>query len=345
MGTFSTNASAWGRDAGNSGQVGDRIVWIFGDTLTPSGLRTATAGWANVRNPFSLEEAVDKNNAPYSFFPFTAEEVAFNEAHAQPPFCCFVYESCPLDDRYCKCPPDTDCAQRIAMWPGDVFEVSDGKAIVYYDSFVIGVAAFDFRRRGTGLAKFEEGSYVSARILEDDSPLSIFAADEPPFSTGLLVEEAGEPTIYLFAATNRTGCFVDILVSRVKLTRAADRDAYTFWNGTGWVGDVDAARPILEGIQGGLGSVMWNDYLGLYLSGFSDLCTGGSEFVLRTAPRPEGPWSEPLQIDLSALAATSSSYAGMLHPELGNRQHLVISFYAPNGAFAGELRLALLTLR
>jgi hypothetical protein len=347
LGLFSTNASAWGRDAGNSGRVGDRIVWIFGDTLTPSGLRTATAGWSRDRNPFHLEEAVDNNNSPYAFFPFAEDEQAFNEAHDEPPACCLEHESCPRTNRYCECPPATDCATRIAIWPGDVFEVRPGEAIVYYDSFIIGAAPYDFERLGTGLARFREGDFVAQRILgADGKPLKVFTDREPSFTTGVLVKEKSEPMVYLFATTAPVVCNVDVILSRVPLAQASDRGAYTFWDGSGWVADFAAAQPILDDVEGGIGSVIWNDYLGSYTSGTSGLCTGGSKFYMRTAPRPEGPWSAPpLEVDLAPLAATPDSYAGIFHPELGNGRKLVISFYVPKGAFEGRLRLALITLR
>lgn len=345
LGLFSTDALAYGRDAGNSGRVGDRIIWIFGDTLTPSGLRTATAGWSRGSNPFHLEEAVDDRNSPYDFFPFSTDEQAFNDAHAEPPSCCLEHESCPRTNRYCECPPATDCATRIAIWPGDIFEVEEGAAIVYYDSFIIGSAPYDFERLGTGMARFQDGDATSQRILgPDGKPLKLFTAGEPGFTTGLLVKEPSGPMIYLFATTDPVVCKIDVLVARVPLTRAEDRSAYTFWNGSDWIADVSAARPILDDVEGGIGSVIWNDYLGRYLSGTSGLCTGGSKFYMRTAPRPEGPWSEPVKVDLAPLGATRDSYAGIFHPELGNGRRLVMSFYVPKGAFEGRLRLALITL-
>jgi hypothetical protein len=345
LGLFSSNAVSWGRDAGNSARVGDRIVWIFGDTLTPSGLRTATAGWSHGDNPFHLEEAVDRRNSPYAFFPFSEDEQAFNDAHAEPPDCCLEYEDCPPENRYCECAPATDCATRIAIWPGDIFETEPGEAIVYYDSFIIGSAPYDFERLGTGLARFREGDFVAQRVLQaDGKPSKVFGADEPNFTTGVLVREEPAPMIYLFATTDPVLCDIDVLIARVPLAQATDRNAYNFWDGSTWVADLAAAKPVLDDVEGGIGSVMWNDYLGSYLSGTSGLCTGGSKFYMRTAPRPEGPWSEPVKIDLAPLAATPDSYAGIFHPELGNGRRLVISFYVPKGAFEGRLRLALITL-
>jgi hypothetical protein len=346
LGLFSTNALAYGRDAGNSGRVGNRIIWIFGDTLTPSGLRTATAGWSHGSNPFQLEEAVDDRNSPFDFFPFSAHEQAFNDAHEEPPACCLEHESCPRTNRYCECPAGTDCATRIAIWPGDVFEVSDGEAIVYYDSFIIGSAPYDFERLGTGLARFREGDSISQRIVgPDGKPLKVFTAQEPGFTTGVLVQEPSGPMVYLYATTDPVLCNIDVLVARVPLADASDRRAYTFWDGSAWVADIRAARPILDDVEGGIGSVIWNDYLGSYLSGTSGLCTGGSKFYMRTAPSPEGPWSEPVKVDLAPLSATRDSYAGIFHPELGNGRQLVMSFYVPKGAFEGRLRLALITLQ
>ena len=101
-----------------------------------------------------------------------------------------------------------------------------------------------------------------------------------------------------------------------------DRAAWRFYDGSGWSSDLARARPILARVEGGLGSVAWNDHLGAYVSGINDICTGGSRFLMRTAPRPEGPWSEPAVVDLTPLGAGPEAYAGRLHPAFGSGRRM-----------------------
>ena len=54
---------------------------------------------------------------------------------------------------------------------------------------------------------------------------------------------------------------------------------------------------------------MWNDHLGAYVAMYS---SGMSPVLIRTAPRPEGPWSSPtVLINYSTLPGT---YGGFMHP-------------------------------
>jgi hypothetical protein len=340
LGTFSTNARAWGRDAGYSARIGARILWIFGDTFTPSGLRSATGAWARPPKPFALQEAVDEHGAPHQFYPFSSEERAYAAAHATPPACCSEREACTEREPYCHCPAGTDCSVRVALWPGDVIEVEPGKAINFYEKVIAGVAPYDFRHVGTGLARIEAGSSVAARAGNaGGEPLLLFTAAEPNFLRAVRVE--GEPaSIFVFAATSRDRCSVDVLIGRVAADRVERRGAYRFWNGSFWQEDLREARPILARITGGLGSVAWNDHLKRYVAAFSDICTGGTKLHVRSAARPEGPWSEPAIVDLAPLGATAESYAGMLHPALGGGREMVLSFYRPQSGDQGSVRLA-----
>ncbi|MFN3340448.1 MAG: DUF4185 domain-containing protein, partial [Dietzia sp.] len=56
-------------------------------------------------------------------------------------------------------------------------------------------------------------------------------------------------------------------------------------------------------------SVMWNDYLGKYTAMYSQ---GYNSVVLRTADRPEGPWTGPtVLVDYSILPGV---YGAFMHP-------------------------------
>jgi hypothetical protein len=343
---FTTNALVWGRDAGNSARFGSDVVWIFGDSFTWSGLRCATAAWSSVDEPTRLTEDTNDWLAPVAFYPFSETERTYNDAHEGPPDCCSEQEGCTPGEPYCHCDPLTDCWTRIAIWPGDIIPTSETGAINFYEKVLVGTAPYDFRHLGTGVALLERGSTTSKRPLADDGePLLIFGPTEPNFlrATGGRGESAD--FVYLFASTNRAYCAVDIVVARAPRASLLDRSAYRFWNGSAWTADLRAAEPILREIRGGLGSVTWNDHLGRYLSAFSDICAGGTELLLRTAPAPHGPWSEPLTVDLSGLGADADSYAGQIHASLGSDRSLIISFYKPLRGIEGRVHLARITLQ
>ncbi|MGI5222445.1 DUF4185 domain-containing protein [Nocardia sp. CA-290969] len=97
-------------------------------------------------------------------------------------------------------------------------------------------------------------------------------------------------------------------VSRVREADIQNLGAYEYWDGGAWKhGDVNAAQPIMHGV--GELSVMWNDYLGQYVSLTTDPF---NSVVMRTAPAPQGPWSPPrVLIDARELP---TAYAPSIFP-------------------------------
>lgn len=338
-----TDIPAFGRDGGHTVRFGDGVLWIFGDTFTPKGMLSSTAGWSRLSDPQTLSAPTDAAGMPIQFFPFTEEEATFNETHASLHECCRDQSGCEAARPYCNCAEETDCAERVALWPGDGVARADG-AQLFYEKFVIGAAPYDFRRVGVGLAHLQGDAQNAERDLDDDGePRLLFGATDPGFARGLTVSE-DPPRFYVYANVNRQGCAVDVVIGRVEIAALRDRERYEFWNGSTWTSEMDEAMPILEQIPGGLGSVTWNDYLGRYLSAWNDLCTGGRTLLVRTASRPEGPWSRPLSVDLSPVGATREAYYGLLHPEFGNGRSLLLSYFQPLQQTYGQIRLVRLTL-
>lgn len=346
LGTFTTNAPGWGRDAGFSARLGDSILWIFGDTFLPGDrMRSATAAWSKPSKPAALHEAVDGEGLPYQFYTLTPKEEQFAREHASPPPCCKA-AGCPDGKLYCQCALGTDCSSRYALWPGSVIEVAPGKAINFYESEIAGVGPYDFRHVGTGLARIEKGKNVATRLMNDaGEPLFVFVGAEPNFLRAVRSQREGADFIYVYANAGRALCAVDVLVGRVPPEDVARRDAYRFWAGGYWVDTLSLAAPLLDDAAGGLGQVVWNDHLKLYLSAFSDICTGGSKLHVRSAPRPEGPWSPPAIVDLAPYGATHESYAGMLHEALGTGRAMTLTFYRHEPDGTGELRLVRIKFR
>jgi len=209
------------------------------------------------------------------------------------------------------------------------------------------MAPYDFTHLGTGLAVLPDHGTVARRLVGPDGiPMMLFDRDEPNFLNAVVAPVDDVPYVFAYARRLRRSCLVDVLVARAPLDSMEHRASWRFFDGDGWSRDIDAMRPILSRVEGGLGSVAWNEYLGAYISGNNDICTGGSRFLIRTAPRPEGPWSEPAVVDLAPLGAGPEAYAGRLHPVFGAGRRIVISFYEPrveNDEVVGRVHLARVT--
>ncbi|WP_431968212.1 DUF4185 domain-containing protein [Nocardia sp. bgisy134] len=97
-------------------------------------------------------------------------------------------------------------------------------------------------------------------------------------------------------------------IARVREHDIQNLGEYEYWDGGGWrKNDVNAAAPIMWGV--GELSVMWNDYLGQFISLTTDAF---NSVVMRRASSPEGPWSDPeVLIDTRELP---SAYAPSIFP-------------------------------
>ncbi|WP_328357949.1 DUF4185 domain-containing protein [Mycobacterium sp. NBC_00419] len=156
----------------------------------------------------------------------------------------------------------------------------------------------------------------------------------------------GEPQ-YVYAFGTPSGRAGSAYLSRVAEGNITDLSKYEYWDGSTWVqGKPAVAAPILgdstssPGLFGGIidlannpnffggwfagftgaktggnvseMSVQYNDYLGKYVALYGN---GQNNVVLRTADRPEGPWSDPITIATSAQYP--GLYAPMIHPWSG----------------------------
>ncbi|WP_227997552.1 DUF4185 domain-containing protein [Nocardia australiensis] len=113
---------------------------------------------------------------------------------------------------------------------------------------------------------------------------------------------------YLYVYGTPSGRNHSAYVSRVPEGDVANLDEYEYWDGGRWrKNDVNAAAPIMFGV--GEMSVMYNSYLGQFISLTTDPF---DSVVMRRAPSPAGPWSDPeVLIDTRELP---SAYAPSIFP-------------------------------
>ncbi|WP_235435704.1 DUF4185 domain-containing protein [Mycobacterium sp. EPa45] len=135
---------------------------------------------------------------------------------------------------------------------------------------------------------------------------------------------------YVYVYGTPSGRGGTVYLSRVQQADILDQTKYQYWNGTTWVANKpSAATPVLPattttntGLLGwfsslfgggttktypsaGEMSVQYNTYLKKYVMMYAD---NNNNVVMRTADRPEGPWSAPTTL------ATSTQYPGLYAP-------------------------------
>lgn len=116
-----------------------------------------------------------------------------------------------------------------------------------------------------------------------------------------------ESYVYIFGIHG--GRFGAVALARVPVEGVLDMSAYTYWDGSEWVSDLEAAAEIASAPVGEL-SVVWNSYLNRWIMTY--LNEFRRAIVIREAPELTGEWSEPLE--LVSGDDYPSLYGAYLHP-------------------------------
>lgn len=321
------SATVAGRDGASSGLIAGRLLWTFGDTFiyepTPvdgSHVVSATAGWATVDSPLALEQPVDDGGIPTQLIPYSDAELEQNRR-------------APLDG--------------WSLWPGAVIDTGDDSLLVLFQR-IKRTSGAGFDGVGVGTARVGPGETVARRDPDDlfSRPMPPETGGTPLYGVGGVAVE-GE-LVYFFACDRLSGFNQGCRVARAPRTRADQRDAFRFFDGSDWVEDIDGAVVVIENVGAAM-SVHFNAHLGAYLSVTS--ATLSNDVVLRTAPRIEGPWPARGVVVRAAEggimeAGEGTNYLAQEHAALSSAdgREVVISYSRPLGSFRGEVRLARITL-
>ena len=286
-GTVDQPSSVVGRDIGISAQIESQVVWLFGDTVLAAPgcdgtqLRDSTAALGTLESITAVTEPVDSCGAP---FALVSPGV-----------------------------PTTPTGARTAFWPSSIVPTADGRAAVWYDQMLID--GDTWTRQATSVDEMESG----ATTLDRTNETVLFGADEPSYSTGNLVDDG---FIYVYATLLDADLRSSYSVARVPEASYRVRAEYTYWDGAGWTADIRSATRIRarrsgSEASGGLGgmTVSYNPWLGKYLMVHGEAWK--QDLMLRSASRPEGPWSEPTHVDVPDSTADNpfGAYTVREHPE------------------------------
>lgn len=310
VGRISQPPNYSGRDGGDSALVGDRVTWIFGDTLyapnipvTGDLFRSATAAIGSITNPTQVTEPLDAHNAPNQLIPHTAEEQAYNIAHRSG-------------------------ADRYALWPSTIIPKSDGKtAWVFFNDLLI--SGGKWITQGTGIALLGANSTLATRQAG-----FIFTASEVPFRKAIVV---GEMAYVYSGESGQKYC----KVSRVPRDQANSRAAYQFWDGNSWQSDINKAKAIIPCSNMGY-AVMYNRTLKSYVEALIPNYSKAVYFSYAAAP--EGPWSTPIKgFDLPLDDPKNTPYVPNFHSELSTDNDKTV--YLTYSGSTTTVRLMKITLQ
>lgn len=302
LGVLPKPATIRGRDGGVSGWFAGRSVWVYGDTVATSA-GTFPSPWRNNTMSFTTDldasdgvagfmQPADRSGAPLEFFPRTATEQAFNDAHLD------------RGDGKCAAP----CGARYAIWGGaPLWDAERGRALLTYAQVYGEPGDWNFHLTGTSLAvweRFEDGvrrPEVAAGL--PDKTLLFDAAREGEYSIGVM----SKGWLYLYSCSGGPwGSARQCRLARAGLDQALRRDAWEFRGAEGWTPRAEDAAPLFDGSPNM--TVHWNERLRRWLAVYMDW----GELRLRTAPELWGPWSAPLS---AFRPPEQGAIHGLAHPE------------------------------
>lgn len=298
VGTLPVPAPVVGRDGSGTALIGDKIVWLFGDTFYgPKGTtphptdvwRSITSSYTTPAAPFeSVQQPVDGQGNPYQVVPLTDEEIAYNRSHNNP------------QDRY-------------VVWPTGQVTIDSSTVLIYFQRFLTSKD----KSSSTGVAILKAGQDVATRL-----PGSLFNEADPQFRKALVKDDH----VYIYAAECPRLC----PVARAALAQATQRSAYHFWDGKQWTTDITAAKGVIESSNYGF-DVMWNSALQRYMQ--VRIANLSHRLYLSYAKSPQGPWSHPNKaFDLKG----KMTYVPYLHPEMGNGTEVYMTYSRDDSAICKD---------
>jgi hypothetical protein len=313
------------RDGTYSALVGRKAVWTFNDTCLTKG---GDAGDTFIDNSLAWNTGldasqgialnrnkVDSQGVPVRFVPFTANEIAFTQAH-QP--------------------------NEIAIWPGHLVpDPARGRELVFFGAVYRG-PDIGFNGVGAGIAVADPGFTTVTRpvqSLDPDAPEPsyMWAAGEQSYTGGYVV--VGD-MLYCYGG-HGVGLATHVHVARVPLADALDKTKWTYWTADGWSTKNQHLATVYQGGAAG-DTVFWDAWLGLFVTVYQPFQDNGVYY--RVANHPEGPWSAPAPL-FTAQQGTDPSYAARVHTEYeeGGGQVEYVTYVKNTGLLAQELPLVKVT--
>ncbi len=335
LGILEQASSINGRDGGYSAKYNEFTMWFYGDSMLSlagedgSSWRNNTCSWSldldSTDGVTEFFEDEDSLGAPKECLPKTEAEQIFNQAHDS-------------SDSNCEEP----CGARYALWPESmVVDDNTGNAYVFYNKIYGEPGEWNFHSVGSSVAVFHDPLEPPTRpemnVVSDD-PTLLFGPSEPVVGPGAFVHDGH---VYAYGCN---GDFGDrCKVGRVPMESIMDRDAWRFYKSGSWKSSLKDASTVMIGAS--IMTVYWNEHIGSFLAVYSVPLE--NNIAVRTAPKPEGPWSDPLIVFKGSPGNTgANAYSAVAHDELskyGGRVQF-ITYYRNTGDWSAEIRVVELVI-
>jgi Domain of unknown function (DUF4185) len=340
LGTLPTNPDILGRDGGYSAAFQGYSVWLYGDTFlakpNAEDFTLISDSWSytsdlNAQDGITgFQEPLDSAGAPTMILPETPVEEAFNAAH---------------NSNNCQEQP---CGARWALWPSSiVVDPVTGHALVFYMLVYSLPGNFNYQALGNSVATWQnlQGQPQRPTInppVVAGHPDLLFNEYEPSFGSAALVSGG---TLYIYGCGIPTsGSDKGCRLGKVNPANVLDRSAWSYYAGNGnWSSQVGDAVPVFTGDN--ILSVAWNIYVKRYIAVYS--ASFSQNVMMRTAPDPEGPWSDELIAFTAMQPAQGNVYDAHAHPEYdaNSGQTIYVTYSRSTPApLSSEMRLVSIEL-
>lgn len=331
LGVVNQDSRLRGRDGGYSGMVGDRQVWVFGDSVIsePNSQGKTWLGSSFSFNPYfesdprspSLPLSNDLAGLPIELIDYTTAEEQYNQAHQG--------DAC-----------TAQCGSRWALWPGPVVaDSARDRSILFYGKIHSSPGELNFYGVGHSIAFWQHGANKPTRIIQSivpDHPTLLFGDKEPQFGHGAFAH--GE-TLFVYAC-ERVETVKPCRLARAPLADVANKESWEYFGYENkWVDGYSSLQPLFHGND--IISVSYNAYLDRFTAVYSEPLSRNIQ--IRTAPRPEGPWSRPVKITTALPSQNTNGwvYDGLAHAEMSEEdgRFVYITYTRDSGTGTREMRM------
>lgn len=187
-----------------------------------------------------------------------------------------------------------------------------------------GIFPVNFDIIGSGIAVGDTDTWEFKRIYNNGSDI-LWKAEQPHFAAAVVKENS---FLYLYGVVQDKEGTQNCYLAKVRQNKIEELNEYQYYTGAGnWSDNIEEAEVLLSGMPNEL-SVSYNNYLNKYLAVHSLDLTG--KIVGRTAEKPWGPWSEPVELYQvqvereKELPYPTLIYAGKEHPFLSKENGKII---------------------
>jgi hypothetical protein len=341
LGTLPTNPDITGRDEAYSASFQGYSIWVYGDTglqkKDVSGRNFLSNTWSYTSNfngppiAANFQERLDSVGSPTMLIQETPDEYSYDIAH--------YWDNCQQST-------DPNCGARWGIWPSVMItDPVTGYGLVFYMLESIDPVG-NFTEQGTSVAIWKSFDQLPQRptfnpaIVPGHSDL-MFSSSETGFGGAAVISNG---LLYVYGCHHAEGLDKSCQVAKVSPATVQDKTTWTYYAGDGtWSSNENAAVTVFTGLD--IMSVSWNNYLQRYVACYNAL--GTQNVMLRTAPAPEGPWSDELVAFTSVLNSDGSqAYDAQAHSEFdANGGQTIYVTYTNNMINGSVIRVVQLNLQ